>query len=617
MIHPGKMRLAKYICILVVILTLKLDVHGQVCTGNKGINIFKDGDFGSGASPLILVNPNIAPGYTYTTGLPSDGFYSITNNTGVWNLYPSWLAIRNNSPDPNGYMMVVNASFSPGVFYDKTIQDICGNTLYEFSADVINLIKSNTANHSDPVIDFLINGQVRFSTGLIPKSEQWNTFGFTFIAPENASSVRLTLRNNAPGGLGNDLALDNISFRACGPSAFVGIDPEKAILLCSDDDPFTIKAEIQGSTNPRIIWQISRDGLVWDEYGERNAIEIIHDNFTVGTYYYRYLTAGDDQSILNEKCRVISDEINVEVLPLEYYIADSICSNQIYTLGSQNINTSGNYQATLTSSRGCDSIVYLTLKVIDPNVIFETYDEICNDGIDISQANFAGGYSIGVNNAPSIYINALPYRLPLKVGINNDIIIESDNGCVSNFNVSLPDPMEVLATLDTAIISTNIYQLTIQSDVKVSNINWNNNDKLDCNTCLTPKIKITEDTNISVDLVFENGCKLSLSTFLKFKEIPKFIFSNIFSPNGDGSNDVFYVTYADGNIVIKNFQIYDRWGSIVFSNQNGLTNDKSSGWDGKINGEDASVGVYQFIIDTEDIFGFSLGTFTGSITLVR
>jgi len=168
MIHPGKMRLAKYICILVVILTLKLDVHGQVCTGNKGINIFKDGDFGSGASPLILVNPNIAPGYTYTTGLPSDGFYSITNNTGVWNLYPSWLAIRNNSPDPNGYMMVVNASFSPGVFYDKTIQDICGNTLYEFSADVINLIKSNTANHSDPVIDFLINGQVRFSTGLIP-----------------------------------------------------------------------------------------------------------------------------------------------------------------------------------------------------------------------------------------------------------------------------------------------------------------------------------------------------------------------------------------------------------------------------------------------------------------
>ena len=67
----------------------------------------------------------------------------------------------------------------------------------------------------------------------------------------------------------------------------------------------------------------------------------------------------------------------------------------------------------------------------------------------------------------------------------------------------------------------------------------------------------------------------------------------------------------------KNFQIYDRWGSIVFSNQNGLTNDKSSGWDGKINGADASVGVYQFIIDTEDIFGFSLGTFTGSITLIR
>ena len=612
-----KSRFAEYIMLFVMLVTLGTDMRGQICTGNKGVNIFKDGDFGSGVSPMLLTNPNIAPGYTYTTSLPSDGFYSVTNNTGAWNLYPSWLSIRNNSPDPNGYMMVVNASFSPGVFYEKTINDICGNTLYEFSADVINLIKSNTANHTDPVIDFLIDGQVRFSTGLIPKSERWITYGFTFTAPVNASSVRLTLRNSAQGGFGNDLALDNISFRACGPSAFVGIDPEKAILLCSDDDPFTIRAEIQGSTNPRIIWQSSVDGTEWNEYGVKNTSSITHDNFTVGTYYYRYLTAGDDFSILNEKCRVISDVITVQVLPLEYYITDSICSNQKYILGNQNLDKSGNYQATLSSSRGCDSIVYLTLKVIEPEVDFAEYHEICNHGIDILKANFAGGYTVAVNNDPGIYLNDLPYRLPLQVGFPNVIAIESDNGCLSDFNVNLPDPMEVLATLDTSYISANIYQLTIQSDVKVTNINWNDLDRLDCQTCLTPKIKITEDTNVKVDLVFENGCRVSLSTLLKFKEIPKFIFSNIFSPNGDGNNDVFFIAYPDENIVIKNFMIFDRWGSMVFSNLNGKTNDKTSGWDGKINGADASVGVYQYIFDTEDIFGYSLGLFTGSVTLVR
>lgn len=617
MIHLGKNSLIQIVWLFVLVQVFCMDIQGQICIGNKGVNIFKDGDFGSGFNSVLLTNPNIAPGYTYTTNLPNDGFYSITNNTGAWNLYSSWLSIRDNSLDPNGYMMVVNASFAPGLFYDKTINDICGNTLYEFSADVINLIKSNTANHIDPVIDFLIDGQVRFSTGLIPKSEKWITYGFTFTAPENASSVRLTLRNNAPGGFGNDLALDNISFRACGPSAFVGIDPQKSILLCIDDDPFLISADIQGSTNPRIIWQISRDGVEWNEYGVKNATSITHDNFTVGTYYYRYLTAGDDLSILNEKCRVISDEVTVQVLPLEYYVTDSICSNQIYTLGDQNYNISGDYQATLTSSRGCDSIVYLSLKVIDPEVNFVEYSEICNHGIDIMKANFAGGYNIGLNNSQSTYVRELPYRLPLNVGVSNDIVIESDNGCVYNFNVTLPDPMEVVATLDTLYISSNIYQLSIQSDVEITSINWNNNDRLDCNSCLAPKIKITEDTNVTVELEFENGCKLSLSTFLKFKEVPEFIFSNIFSPNGDGNNDVFFVTYSEENVIINNLQIFDRWGSMVFSTQNGIPNDMSFGWNGKIKGVDASEGVYQFILDMEDILGYSLGTFTGSITLVR
>ncbi|MBK9736072.1 MAG: gliding motility-associated C-terminal domain-containing protein [Saprospiraceae bacterium] len=612
-----KIKLILFVCFLLVIQISSEPLKAQICAGNKGINIFKDGDFGSGTSPVLLNNPNIAPGYEYTTNLPGDGFYSITNNTGVWNLYQSWLSIRNNSNDANGYMMVVNASYSPGIFYEKTINDICGNTLYEFSADVINLVKSSKPNHSDPVIDFLIDGVVRFSTGLVPKTERWITFGFTFTAPENASSVTLTLRNNAPGGFGNDLALDNISFRACGPSAFVGIDPKKAILLCIDDDPFDIKAEILGSANPRIIWQTSRDGIDWEEYGPKNVISITHTNFDVGTYYYRYLTAGDDVSILNEKCRVVSDEITVTVLPLEYVIEDSICDNQVYTLGNQKINKPGNYQATLTSSRGCDSIVYLNLKVLEPEVSFVVYDEICNHGIDILETNFRGGYFISVNNIQQPYINALPYRLPLKVGIVSTINFENEDGCVHNINVDIPDPKEVTATLDTTLISTNIYQLDIKSDVKITNIIWTSSQKLDCTNCLMPKIKIAENTKIEVVLIFENGCEVTLNSSLPYKQIPDVVFSNIFSPNGDGINDIFYIKYNDDNIIVSNFQIYDRWGAKVFSLQKGTTNDIANGWDGKFKNIDVQTGVYQFMVSLADVLDHSLGTFSGSITLVR
>src|SRR5690606_35472212 len=100
--------------ILVVLIVLKshlmmcLTITGQGCTGNKGINIFTDGDFGRGTNHVLQVNPNIAPGYIYTTQLSDDGFYSISNNTGFWNLYPTWLSIQDNSNDPSGCMIVLN-----------------------------------------------------------------------------------------------------------------------------------------------------------------------------------------------------------------------------------------------------------------------------------------------------------------------------------------------------------------------------------------------------------------------------------------------------------------------------------------------------------------------------
>ena len=104
----------------------------ETCTGNLGANIFEAGDFGAGPSNLILSDPGIAPGYIYTLSPPpEDGYYTITNNTGAWGgLYATWLPIRDNSSDPLGYMMVVNASYSAGIFYEQTVDGLCENTLY-------------------------------------------------------------------------------------------------------------------------------------------------------------------------------------------------------------------------------------------------------------------------------------------------------------------------------------------------------------------------------------------------------------------------------------------------------------------------------------------------------
>ncbi len=72
---------------------------------------------------------------------------------------------------------------------------------------------------------------------------------------------------------------------------------------------------------------------------------------------------------------------------------------------------------------------------------------------------------------------------------------------------------------------------------------------------------------------------------------------NVFTPNGDGTNDEFVVVYNS----VKTFKmvIVNRWGRKVFT-----TTNPAEGWDGKINGKKAAEGVYFYYIEAK---GFNEG----------
>lgn len=84
---------------------------------------------------------------------------------------------------------------------------------------------------------------------------------------------------------------------------------------------------------------------------------------------------------------------------------------------------------------------------------------------------------------------------------------------------------------------------------------------------------------------------------------------NAFSPNGDGNNDIFKI--IGKNIRLKSFMIYDRWGERVFE-----SDDINFGWNGKINGKDAELGVYFYYIEFENLKGESKVK-KGDVTLMR
>ncbi len=595
----------------------------ELCSGNLGENIFADGDFGSGLANILPVDPGIAPGYTYTTNTPlPDGFYLITRHSGSWPTYPSWLTIPDNSTDPNGYMMVVNASFAPGAFYDQTIGGLCDNTTYEFSADIINMIRAGVADHIQPNISFYLNGELQFNTGNVPQDEKWHTYGFTFQTQPGETEVRLVLRNNAPGGIGNDLALDNISFRACGATAFV--NAEETIFLCADENtPVPIIADINAD-NASIQWQLSRDeGAIWVDIPGATAGQVLHDDFRVGTYQYRYLSAGSEAALANFKCRIVSDVLTVEVLPDEYAVSDTICQGNTYLFGGQALETSGTYTADLISSRGCDSMVTLQLTVL-PNMLettLETTPPTCPTNSDgrISILNVRGGsppydYFLGTRFSSDGAFKGLPEGQYL-------LHTEDRFGCHAEDSVSLlvADPFRIDAGPDLLLDFGEIAaSVQVTGTQPIDRLSWSPPDYLDCADCTQTSITGVRDLTYIITAFNGDDCQATdtLQVTLGDPE-PRIYIPNVFSPNNDGINDRFQL-FPRGNVVrsIVSFRIFDRWGNLLYEEKDQLPGGTEHGWNGQSNGKEVPDGAYLFSCELE-LFEGSRWQKAGAFTLIK
>jgi gliding motility-associated-like protein len=107
------------------------------------------------------------------------------------------------------------------------------------------------------------------------------------------------------------------------------------------------------------------------------------------------------------------------------------------------------------------------------------------------------------------------------------------------------------------------------------------------------------------------GCfGLSQSYLIKVLPLDKDVFvPNVFSPNGDGKNDILYVY---GNYITKvDMHIFNQWGQQI-----AVIGNKAQGWDGTHKGSAQPVGVYMYVLTAELSNGRTVNL-KGSITLVR
>lgn len=597
-----------YLFILLTSLCFIQHSHAQFCTGNLGDNIFPEGNFGEGSANLFSPNPNIAPGYNYTFNVPPvDGQYVLTNNTASWpGLYDSWLEIGDNSTDPDGYMMVVNASNAPGLFYEQFVSGLCDNTLYEFSADIINLIKIGIPNHSDPNVSFLLDGVEMFSTGNIPKTNDWANYGFTFTTQVGQESVTLSLRNNAPGGIGNDLAIDNISFRACGPETL--ILPETIANICEDDSPLELQATVIGTqyVNPAFQWQQSFDGgLNWVDIVGETSDSYTHTQFAGGMYFYRFILADGPDNLSADKCRVNSNVKIVNVIPKEGMRTDTICDGLTLEIGNSIYTETGIYIDSLLNFLGCDSILTTDLTVLtDAGIVadFTITPPSCFDSSNgsISVENVSNG------NPPYQFLFedidfGIATLFPDLAGDETYSIVIQDNfGCSSEIPVFVENAPELMLELgeNQTIELGEIVEISPFYNFTPTNFNFQSITPIDCpnlDDCQKFDFLPTISQQVSLNLFTDGNCSISDSIFIEVIEVRKAWLPNAFSPNNDGINDMFTLFGEFPNAqMVEEFKIFDRWGSLIFESNNFLPNDLQNGWDGTFNGKVLPTGIYVY-----------------------
>jgi gliding motility-associated-like protein len=112
------------------------------------------------------------------------------------------------------------------------------------------------------------------------------------------------------------------------------------------------------------------------------------------------------------------------------------------------------------------------------------------------------------------------------------------------------------------------------------------------------------------------GCQVDTTVIISVTKPRPAAAPGGFTPNGDGTNDVFFIQGDNRLKSVNVFRVYDRWGECVFIAENVAPNDPASGWDGSFKGEKINSGTYSWYAEVEYIDGFK-EIIRGDITLLR
>ncbi|MCW3080834.1 gliding motility-associated C-terminal domain-containing protein [Segetibacter sp.] len=648
-----------YLFLFLLIFSISISLKAQVCNGGSGDPIVNV-TFGTSQAPLSTKKTSLS----FVGGCPFDtGSYTIRNlifGCGENPQARSWhMLAGDHTRDVNGQYMLVNASWalglthSPVIIHLDTATALCPNTTYQYSAWLANVM-GNLACGGNPLLPDItftvssISGVVlaTSTSGKLPVRDGriWQQNGLTFTTPPNVDAVILTLSTDPERGCGNAFVVDDITLSVCGPAVQATIDGKtEPANVCADyANPFILNGSYSnGFRDPVVQWQNSVDrGNTWRDMPGITTLSYAIPRRSIGTILYRMAVA-ERQNIGSLNCRVVSNPIYTQVHPIPPHRApqDVVgCISKdlrlpetdpsalaIQWTGPNGYSSTdpksivpnikyadtGIYRLNQSFYFGCTSIDTFKLNVFPSTTIAtQTLYSICEGNSVALSATGSGTFkwtpATGLSND----------TIPNPVASPRDstlykVIVTNTFGCMDSAEVKInvfrnpvanAGPDRTIVIGDTVLLNASIAGTAINSS-------WSPSVSIDNPQLVAPKVSPRQNTEYTLTATSTVGCGTSMSTAV-VKVYRDVYIPTAFTPNGDGTNDLFKVFAADGYRLIK-FHVYNRWGQVVFT-----AKESSEGWDGKINSQPQAADTYVYYIELENTQSRKIVK-KGTITLIR
>jgi gliding motility-associated-like protein len=274
----------------------------------------------------------------------------------------------------------------------------------------------------------------------------------------------------------------------------------------------------------------------------------------------------------------------------------------------------GSYSVNVTDDAGCSTTA--TFTVGSPNALLvngTSTNVLCGIADGTITTAVTGGtapytYAWTPNGETSTSLSGLAAG-------TYSVLVTDDNGCTANQNFTLTTIGNLPVDIDPSYVEIEAGESVVLTATGGDNYVWTPTTGLSCTNCPNPTANPTVTTTYYVSASDDNGCTGGDSSLVVIKLACGDLFvPTIFSPNGTGpdANNKLCVFGTASCIEDLKFQIYNRWGELVFE-----TTDIATCWDGNYKDKPANSGIFVYRLYVKLYNNDEPIDISGNTTLVR